>query len=417
MPRQGGRHSRRRDAQHGARAVHEQGLLGLPPLRGLRRRSRGADRGAPGAAQSERDLLGQCQGDARQPRPGRHGLGRRRRPAVLRPGRGTAADQHARRCRDPQLADGRNQPGPGGQEVRPQPEGDQAQGRQGVDPCLDQGSPRVPARFEDAGVPAVGRGGPADLRLSVAERAGRRAGPAPARECRARPGTVRDPGLHGLPLDRRGRQPHGRGLCGQPQPGRRKDELRLHGALDSRSLGSNPGSGRARCDAAAPGDAEPAPDRSGVAGHRHLPQRAANGPGVSASAVHGRSGHGSGGPSRHPALRLCRLSRDRGPRGGGPDRHGPHARGQQAAGAARLRPQDARSRAGGLVLAQGLLRAQAREPGGVRRGQGARAPRAPADAQLQPQRRGDQRSDHVLAGRGRDDLPRAVPLRAGRRAG
>ena len=68
------------------------GLLGLPPLRGLRLRGRRADSSAPGAAQPEREPLGERQGDARQPRLGRYGFGRRRRPALLRPGRGAAPD-------------------------------------------------------------------------------------------------------------------------------------------------------------------------------------------------------------------------------------------------------------------------------------------------------------------------------------
>ena len=125
-----------------------------------------------------------------------------------------------------------DEPGTRGQEVRPEPQRDPGEGCQGMDPGMDREPARVPARVQDAGFPPGRRGSPADFGLPVAERPGGRAGPASPGRCRKRPGAVRDQGLPGLSLHRRGRQPNRRSVRGEPQQGRREDGLRVHGALD-----------------------------------------------------------------------------------------------------------------------------------------------------------------------------------------
>ena len=139
--------------------------------------------------------------------------------------------------------------------------------------------------------------------------AGRRAGDAAGAEARRsgeRPGSLRNPRLHGLPLDGRRQPEAGRDLRREPQPRGRKGELRLPRALGpqpARAVGAvlpvreeGPHRGglqaaqsavrlrprahqvpERRPRAASPADdsdAEPASHRRGGARHRELPDDA-----------------------------------------------------------------------------------------------------------------------------------------------
>ena len=79
-----------------------------------------------------------------------------------------------------------------------------------------------------------------DLGIHLAVGAHRSPAHAEAGQCGPRQGAVRDPRLSGLPLHRRRRSDAGRDLRREPDPRRRKGQLRLPGALDSQRPRSAP---------------------------------------------------------------------------------------------------------------------------------------------------------------------------------